>query len=183
MKQEKHGSHPTWVKHHRRRNILVLVMVTGILAAVVLGVSFLSSSVGARVGQQAPDFTAQDINNNVFHLYGHKGTPMLVELMRTTCSHCMNEAPTLASLWSNHQSQMVFVSISTSGDSPSMMMSFAQSYHQSWTMAQDLSGITGTYGVTGTPTMFLLDRNCIVKYSFQGETSLQTLENAVQSLL
>ncbi len=171
------------MKHHRRRNILVLVIVAHILSVVVLGVA-ITSSAGVKVGQQAPDFTAQDIGNNYFHLYGHTGTPVLIEFMRTTCPHCINKGATLTTLWSNHQSQMVFVSISIdpSGDSPGVMMSFSQSYHQPWTMMRDMSGLTGTYGVTGTPTMFLLDKQSVVRDLFQGETSLQALENAVQPL-
>ncbi len=172
------------MKHHRRRNILVLIIVAGILSVVVLGVSLFASG-GVKVGQQAPDFTVQDINSNYFHLYGHSGTPVLLEFMRTTCSHCVNEAPTLASLWTNHQSHIVMVSISVdpSGDSTRVLASFATTYNQPWTWVRDTSGLAGTYGVNGTPTMFLLDKQGVVRYIFQGEVSLQTLENAVQSLL
>jgi cytochrome c biogenesis protein CcmG, thiol:disulfide interchange protein DsbE len=184
LKQENHESHSTWVKHHRNRNVIVALVVVGVLSMVVLAVSSLGSSAGVKVGQTAPDFTAQDINNSNFHLYGHLGTPVLLEFMRTTCSHCMNEAPTLTSLYSSYQSHMVFVSISVdpTGDTASAMSSFAQTYGQSWTFIRDVSGLTGTYGVSGTPTMFLLDKNCVVRYSFVGETSMMTLQSAVQSL-
>ena len=186
MKHEAPGQHPhpTWVKHHRKRNIIVMLVVAGALSMTLMFAASLSST-GIKVGQKAPDFNVQDINNNYFHLYGHQGTPVLVEFMRTTCSHCVNEAPVLASLWSNHQSQMVFVSISVdpTGDTPNILSGFSTTYHQTWTWIRDLSGLAGTYGISGTPTTFLLDKDSVVKFSFVGEASLQTLESAVQSLL
>jgi peroxiredoxin len=183
--QAKH-SHPTWVKHHRNRNIIVILIVAAVLStAVMVAVSL--SSTGVKVGQKAPDFNVLDINNNYFHLYGHQGTPMLLEFMYTTCPHCVNEAPILASLYSSHQTQMAFVSISVSWsqppDTPSTLTAFSTKYNEPWTFVQDTSGLTGSYGVTSTPTMFLLDKNSVVRYNFVGETSQQTLENAVQAIL
>jgi cytochrome oxidase Cu insertion factor (SCO1/SenC/PrrC family) len=186
MKPERHAQHPhsTWVKHHRKRNIIVIMIVAGALSMAVMVAASLSAT-GVKVGQKAPDFTAQDINNNYFQLYGHQGTPVLIEFMRTTCSHCVNEAPVLASFWSNHQNQMVLVSVSTdpAGDTPSVLMAFSTTYHQPWAFIRDTTQLTGTYGVSGTPTIFLLDKNSVVRYSFQGETSLQTLESSLQTIL
>jgi len=61
MKQEKHDSHSSWVKHHRNRNLIVLIIVAGALSMVVMVVASLSNT-GVKVGQKAPDFTVQDIN-------------------------------------------------------------------------------------------------------------------------
>ncbi len=186
MRQETQTQHPhaTWVKHHTKRNIIVILIVAGALSMAVIVAASLSSS-GIKVGQKAPDFNVQDINNNNFHLYGQQGTPVLVEFMRTTCSHCVNEASVLASLYSSHQGHIVFVSISVdpTGDTPSVLSGFSTTYHQPWSFVRDMSGIGASYGIIGTPTMFLLDKSSIVRYSYQGEATQQTLENAVQTLL
>lgn len=186
MKREAQAQHPhpTWVKHHRNRNIIVILIVAAVLSTVVM-VAVSLSSTGVKVGQLAPGFNVQDINNNYFNLYSQQGTPVLIEFMRTTCSHCIDEAPVLASLYSSHQGHIVFVSISVdpTGDTTSVLSSFSKSYNQPWTFIRDTSGLSGKYGVVGTPTMFLLDKNSIVKYTFPGETTQQTLENAIQTVL
>lgn len=174
----------TWVKHHRKRNFLIFGLVLALLVIIIVGLSN-TPQPAARVGQQAPDFTLQDITNANFHLLDRKGTPILIEFMTTSCHFCTQQAPILSNLYSQHRGQVLFVSISIDPftDQPGVLLSYSQANIMPWTWTRDVIGLKTTYGVNGTPTMFLLDKNCVIQYRFDGVTDLQTLNNGVQSLL
>ncbi len=184
MKNDGRKPKQTWVKHHGHRNLAVLSIVATTLILIIIGLASVPST-GVRVGQQAPDFTVQDVSSGTnFRLYDHMGQPMLLEFMTTSCPHCTRQAPILSDLFSKYGAQMHFVSISIDPftDSPSVLMSYSQMHTMPWTFARDPNQLGSTYGVTGTPTMFLLDRTGIIKFRFSGETDLQTLENGVASV-
>lgn len=174
----------TWVKHHKRRNLFVFSLVAATLLLVIIGLSMVQST-GVQIGQQAPDFTVQDVNGANFRLFDHLGQPMLLEFMTTSCSHCTKEAPILSDLYAKHGTQIHFISISidTFTDQAAVLMRYSQMHTMPWTFTRDTNGVGSTYGVTGTPTMFLLDKNGVIRFRFSGETDLQTLESGVSAII
>ncbi len=184
MKNNPVRTKQTWVKHHRRRNLTVFSIVTATLIIIIIGLASVPST-GVQVGQQAPDFTVQDVSNGAnFRLFDQLVQPMLLEFMTTSCPHCTREAPILSDLFSRHGTRMHFLSISIDPftDQAGVLMTYSQMHTMPWTFARDTNGVGSTYGVTGTPTMFLLDTNGVIRYRFNGETDLQTLENGVSSI-
>ncbi len=134
----------------------------------------------------APDFTlpivgASGLNGQSLTLSSLRGKVVLLEFMEPWCPHCQNMAPTLENLNKAYGSQnVVFVSVAgpwqgaTSGDTAK----FIQTYGSSWTYLYDSSGTTvSAYGVTGTPTIFIIGKNGAVITSLQGEQPYDTLAN------
>ncbi len=117
--------------------------------------------------------------------------PSVEEVFRfieTECvvqDNCTREAPILSNLFSKHGTQIHFISISIDPftDQSTVLMTYSQMHTMPWTFARDMNGVGSTYGVTGTPTMFLLDKHGVIRYRFSGETDLQTLENGVSSIV
>jgi cytochrome c biogenesis protein CcmG, thiol:disulfide interchange protein DsbE len=181
---DKGSVHPTWVKHHGKRNVAILgsgAFIIVIIAIVIIG--FLGAEV--KIGQKAPDFTLQDVmTGSNFHLYDLNGkSPVVLEFMRTTCSHCIYEAPILSQLHSTYQGKVAFVSVSID-DQPSVLRSFAHNYNSTWYWLID-NGATTTnmYGISGTPTIFLLDKNLVVQNLFNGQVESSKLQAGIQSIL
>jgi len=185
MRAESRTVRRSWVKHHKRRNYAVLGIVTALLVVVIVTISAIPAPAVVRVGQLAPDFTLPDINNDSFHLYGHRGRPVLIEFMTTSCQACTQQAPILSELWSRHGVHADFLSISIdpARDQPSILSAYAQQHNMPWTWAIDQRQVMQTYGVTATPTIFLLDKDSVVKNHFVGVQNLQTLENSLLALL
>ncbi len=185
MRPESRNVRRSWVKHHKRRNYLVLGFVTALLILIIVAFSASPPPTGAQIGQQAPDINLPDINNSNFRLFDKKGTPVLLEFMTTSCHFCTEQAPILSQLWSSHGIHVSFVSLSMdpATDQPSVLSAYAAEHNMPWTWIRDTSGIGKTYGVNGTPTVFLLDRDSVVKSRFNGLTDLQTLDNGVQAIL
>ena len=185
MRTESRTVRRSWVKHHKRRNYAVLGIVTALLVVVIVAISAIPAPAVVRVGQLAPDFTLPDINNDSFHLYGHRGRPVLIEFMTTSCPACTQQAPILSELWSRHGVHADFLSISIdpARDQPTILSAYAQQHNMPWTWAIDQRQVMQTYGVTATPTIFILDSDGVVKNHFVGVQDLQTLENSLLALL
>jgi cytochrome oxidase Cu insertion factor (SCO1/SenC/PrrC family) len=185
MRTESRTVQRSWVKHRKKRNYAVLGTVTALLIVVIVAISAIPAPAVVRVGQLAPDFTLPDINNVNFHLYDHRGRPVLIEFMTTSCPACTQQAPILSELWSQHGVHADFVSISIdpARDQPAILSAYAEQHDMNWTWAIDQRQVMQTYGVTATPTIFLLDKDSIVKHHFVGLQNLQTLESSLSALL
>jgi thiol-disulfide isomerase/thioredoxin len=132
----------------------------------------------------APDFTlpivaANGLTGQSLTLSSLQGKVVLLEFMEPWCPHCQNMAPTLESLNKAYSSQnVVFISVSGpwQGATSNDAAKFIQSYGSSWTYLYDSSGTTmSAYGVTGTPTFFIIGKNGAVITSLQGEQSYAIL--------
>ncbi len=176
--------HSSWIKHHRRRNYAVIAGVSVLLILIIVAVSSIRPP-GVNVGQQAPDFSLRDITNETFQLEAVRGTPVLLEFMATSCGACANQAPILSQSYSSHGTHVKFVSIgiNPATDQASVLSSYATSHNSPWIWIRDTSGISKTYGVTATPTIFILDRDHVVQSLFVGVTNLQTLDTACQAVM
>src|SRR3990172_8889152 len=113
------------------------------------------------------------------------GVLLPIEFMTTSCPACTQQAPILSELWSRHGVNADFLSISIdpARDQPGILSAYAQQHNMPWTWAIDQRQVMQTYGVTATPTIFLLDKDGIVRNQFVGFRDLQTLENSLLALL
>jgi thiol-disulfide isomerase/thioredoxin len=132
----------------------------------------------------APDFTlpivdANGLTGQRLTLSSLQGKVVLLEFMEPWCPHCQNMAPTLESLYKQYGSQnVVFISVSGpwQGATSDDAAKFIHNYGSSWTYLYDSSGtVMSAYGVTGTPTLFIIGKNGAVITSLQGEQTYDAL--------
>ncbi len=135
----------------------------------------------------APDFTlpvvgANGLTGQSVTLSSFRGKVVLLEFMEPWCPHCQKMAPTLEALHGQYGSSVVFISVSgpwngaTAGDAAK----FIQTYGSTWTYLYDSSGsIMSSYGVSGTPTFFIVGKNGSVVTSLQGEQTSDALAAAI----
>lgn len=141
-------------------------------------------------GGYAPDFTLPAIGPNgptgeSISLSSLRGKVVFLEFMEPWCPHCQSMAPTLEQLHRNY-GNVTFISVSGpwNGANENDLASFERQYGSSWMYLYDSSGsIMSMYGVSGTPTFFIINRNGSIAASLQGDQNYATLENLiVQSL-
>lgn len=171
----------TWVKHHKKRNYTILALVTILLTITIIALASIPST---NIGQQAPDFTTTDINNNTFHLAAID-KPILLEFMRTGCSACATQAPILSQLYTVHGAHVQFVSISTdpATDQPNVLSAYATTHNSPWTWIRDTSDLSNIYGIRYTPTVYVIDRDQVIRSRFEGVASLQELDAACTAVM
>jgi thiol-disulfide isomerase/thioredoxin len=155
-----------------------------ILILIVWVVYTLSQPAPHPVSSAAPDFTLPIVDQNgltgqMVTLSSFRGRVVLIEFMVPWCPHCQNMVPILEALYQQYGPQnVVFLSVSApwNGATANDAAGFIRSYHSTWVYVYDSSGTTfSKYGVTGTPTFFILDKNGQIAYTYQGEVPSQTL--------
>lgn len=135
----------------------------------------------------APDFTLPIVGPNGLTgqsvtLSSLRGQVVFLEFMEPWCPHCQKMAPTLEALHSHYGSSVVFLSVSGpwSGATAQDTANFIQTYGSTWMYAFDSSGtIMSSYGVTATPTFFVISKNGIVVTSLQGEQTQDAITAAI----
>jgi len=141
-------------------------------------------------GSYAPDFTLPVVGpsgstGGSVSLSSLRGKVVFLEFMEPWCPHCQSMVPTLEQLHRNC-GNVTFISVSGpwNGANQNDVASFERQYGSSWAYLYDSSGsIMNMYGVSATPTFFIINRNGSIAASLQGDQDYTTLENLiVQSL-
>lgn len=99
------------------------------------------------------------------------------------CDPCKHEAPLLEATWRSIQGQrIVFIGIDYA-DSASDGLNFLQQYGITYPNVADPNGETAiTYGVSGVPETFFINRHGVIVQKVIGELSEQTLQSNLQLL-
>jgi cytochrome c-type biogenesis protein len=88
-------------------------------------------------------------------------------------------APALESLYQQYGPQnVVFLSVAGpwNGASANDAAGFVRDYHSSWVYVYDSSGTTfDAFGVTATPTFFIIDKDGRIAGTYPGEVSVSTI--------
>jgi cytochrome oxidase Cu insertion factor (SCO1/SenC/PrrC family) len=128
----------------------------------------------------APDFSLQDIHGKSFRLSDFRGRVVVLEFMSTTCPHCANEAPRLAAVWKRFGSAMTMISISVNArDTNEVLKAYATAHDSPWVWAMGTANVASAFGVSGVPTIVIIDPNGQIAYLNRGETSEATLTQQI----
>ncbi len=133
-------------------------------------------------GSLAPDFSLQDTANSTIHLRALRGQVVVVEFFATWCLPCAVEVGTLAQL---HQQQPEVVIITIGWDrneNASVLSAYGQAHNVTWAMAPDTDGVGERYGVSGLPTMVLIDQRQHIAQTYTGLATLQQLNQDLAAL-
>jgi len=132
----------------------------------------------------APDFALTDVDGTPFRLADQRGTVVVLEFMRTTCSACISEEPHLRQLRSKFGSDvvMVMVSVDPSGDTDSVLRNHRDQNLVGWIAIGDKAEVTRLYGVEATPTIFIIDKSGYIRYRHVGLTESGVLISEVENL-
>lgn len=134
------------------------------------------------VGEKAPGFTAETVGGGSVSVGdGEAGATMLV-FFATWCPHCQREAPVMSELESQYDDlQLVMVGIDAQ-DNPDKVRQFAEEYDiESPAVYEPLLG--SEYGVSGYPTVYVLDENNKVVGAHSGEAPREVYEGWIEEVL
>jgi len=173
-----------------------VVEVVGFLAMgiVVLGIIWLvvtqpqnppNSNQTTATLALAPDFALTDVDGSTFRLSDQQGKVVVLEFMRTTCSACVSEAPTLADLRTKFLLDnvvMVTVTVDPAGDTDVVFRNFRNQNMMGWIAARDTARVYQKYSVQATPTIFIIDKDGHIRYQHVGVTESSVLISEIGSL-
>jgi len=169
------------------------VVIGVILILVIWGAYSLSQpsnppTTATTTSGAAPDFTlpvvgAGGLTGEKLTLSSFRGKVVLLEFMVPWCVHCQNMAPALEDLYRQFGPQnVVFISVSGAwnGATADDAAKFITDYGSTWLYVYDSSGSVFTaYGVSATPTFFIIGKNGQIMATYAGEVAAETLAAAI----
>lgn len=134
--------------------------------------------------RQAPGFMRDDLNHHRVDLAAYRGRVVLLTFWATWCAPCQIEMPHFIDWQRRYESQgLQIVGISMDDDAaPVVSLTRKRGVNYPIVMGDEKLG-TLYGGILGLPVTFLVDRKGVVVARFKGQTSLATMERAVQKAL
>jgi peroxiredoxin len=120
-----------------------------------------------------PTFTLQPVSGGAVPLHPTPGKILVIDFFQTWCLPCIAELPEIAGVREDLQNrqdiQFVVVATDAGGDTPQHLRSFAEQHHIQLPLAFDAAGKThAAFGMTGFPSVVILDRNGRVRLTHEG---------------
>jgi len=146
-------------------------------------------------GQQAPNFTLQDLKGQNVSLASYKGRPLVVDFWATWCGPCQLEIPWLEQLQQQYGSQgLQIIGISADdldkGDPAKLFTEkreigdFASHMHINYPVLLDADAIADAWGgVDNLPTTFFIDRNGKIVASTVGLASRDEIVSDIRKAM
>jgi thiol-disulfide isomerase/thioredoxin len=164
------------VKKKQRNLIIALVIIAFIAGIIVLNLQGFSgsSSSSKAIDFELPIIDANGLTGSSAKLSDYKGKVILLEFAVEWCPHCRNMVSIIKQINQDFQSKgvvVITVMLSANTDVARTAL-FIRTYNTNWLHVYDINGeVMNKYGVTATPTYFIIDKNFNIVDRFQGENS------------
>lgn len=174
---------------NRRERLLYPVVAVVVVVGIILGVVILAPPPSGPQGPSvAPGFTLPSSDGGNVRLADLRGSVILLDFMDTDCPRCQEEtAEALTPLHGAYGARVVFLSVDVGFIGPpnsvDAVRSFKAAYGATWTYLLDDGSVAPMYGVTGTPTTFILMPDLTVHAQYRGKTSASVLSSALDAAL
>jgi cytochrome c biogenesis protein CcmG, thiol:disulfide interchange protein DsbE len=150
-----------------------------IVALIVFGLSGKGSN---NQGKAAPALPRQRLAGPPVSLASLRGKPVIVTFWASWCGPCSHEAPALESFSKELAGRGQLVGVNWS-DGISGARSFVSRNHWSFPNLRDSNGSVGlSYGLTGLPTTFVIDRLGRLRNTLRGPQTEKTLSHALEAV-
>lgn len=131
------------------------------------------------VGDQAPGFTATDLNGASVSLDGLRGRPVWLVFMATWCTGCRAEVPDVQGFHEQSGDEVEVIAVYV-GEPATAVQPFADRLGLSFTQLPDgQTTLSSAYGVMGVPAHFFLDSAGVVQETRIGVLSPDQIDQAV----
>jgi peroxiredoxin len=139
----------------------------------------LARSLNRVTNASAPAFKLQPLSDGSIPVTPQRGKILVIDFFSTTCAPCIAELPELtavgADLSNNHDIEFVLVASDKGNDTPERFRAFAQRRHLTLPLAFDAGGkVHDSFGLSGVPTLVVLDRNGRVRLTRAGYNAAET---------
>jgi peroxiredoxin len=125
----------------------------------------------------APDFSLKDLNGNVVKLSDYKGKIVILNFWAVWCKYCKQEMPDLNELNNElgKDNEAVILAVD-SQESPDTVKNYLASNKINLKVLLDQDGsITQTYGISGVPTTFIINKDGTLYTYIPQATNKETL--------
>jgi peroxiredoxin len=148
---------------------VVSVFYVFALSSLALAVPPAPWEIDEIIGQEAPAFTLNDLEDKPISLKDYKGKVMLVNFWATWCPPCKDEIPSLNQLHKKYDGKDFIVLGISTDDSKKDIIKFIKEHKVDFVIPHDRDGkIMREYKVFSLPTSFLIDKQGKIVEKFLG---------------
>ena len=139
----------------------------------------------AKTGEPAPAFTLPQLNGELLHFPADlKGKVVAIQFWADWCPPCIREMRLLAPAYASYQARGVVILAINLRQEKATVMKLVKQLNAPYEFLLDADGeVAQTYGVETLPTSFIVDREGRIKTRILGETTPETFEQLIQSVL
>ncbi len=139
------------------------------MKTLLLLITIITFTFALDVGDKAPAFSMKTVSGDSFDLLSNSedSGPTMLIFWATWCPACKEEIPHVKEIkekFSKKGLRVLAVNVGVN-DSQARVQKFKAKYKMNYPVSFDKgSKITKEYGVMGTPTVMMIDKNGVVKY-------------------
>ena len=113
-----------------------------------------------------------------------KGKVVFIHFWASSCSYCVKEMCTLESFSRKHHAEGVRAFSINAGETRHNAMRYMENLKIFYPILLDPDlSVTRSYGVSGVPTTYILDRQGVLRFKILGEITADKLDNIARTLL
>ena len=162
-----------------RSKVFGLVFIAILVLAVVAYVVWQNSQEQPHESELPSLYVLTDFDFSEF-----RGKVVVVDCFATWCQPCLQELPHLAQVHENYNSsEVVVISVGSSGDSATELRQFKQDHGMGWMVARDTVGVFDKYSVQYIPTIVILSQDGDVHFQESRVVDASTLSLEIDALL
>ncbi|MDD5285018.1 MAG: TlpA disulfide reductase family protein [Desulfuromonadaceae bacterium] len=131
-----------------------------------------------KIGDNSPEISGNDNHGKFVSLKQFKDKIVVIYFWRNSC--CGDKIKLLEAFYGNNKERGLAVLAVNVGDNKEIVDSYANANGWTFTLLSDERAmISEEYGVIGFPTIFILDRNGIVREKILGSVQIEKLQKLV----
>ncbi len=161
------------------------VLMLGVIVIGCMRSEHSSSEVGLAVGKLAPEVSGQDLDGLLVKLSELHGKVVLLDFWQTPCPPCRVMHTYERALVEQFKGRPLVVLGVNCDPYPSTLRETSAKEGITWQTIWDGPGGRNfsLWGIKSTPTIFLVDRQGVIRFTSQGPPTRQVLEKQINQLL
>lgn len=156
-----------------------------ILLTIALLISSTTLAAILRIGDKAPSFSLNSINDEKISLSDTKGSKVVLLGLFHICEPCMNQAMELQKIYEKKDEKIAVIGVNASGDSRRDVQQYLNSFPKKVTFPYLLDPEHTTerlFSVRATPVVYIIDKDGVIRFK-GSSTSARDLQRVIDGIL
>jgi cytochrome c biogenesis protein CcmG, thiol:disulfide interchange protein DsbE len=158
-----------------------------LLVVFILCLLAIPAYASVAAGDKAPDFQLGSVDGqSTLKLSNYTTEPTLLVFWLSTCPHCQKEVPLLQKVFADLDTKgMNCVGVSADSEQKNakdFVVKYAVTFPNAFGGTSSGANVLDSYGVSGVPTILIIDKGGTVKSRYEGETDPQIIRDDLGKL-
>ena len=158
-------------------------LLIGLWVLLLVAVGCRSEPERLKIGDPAPDFTAEDLQGNAVSLADYAGKPVILRFWSTDCKYCRADTPIFNRYFDRYQKQGLRVVYINTESTPAEVRQFVEDLDIIFPVIAQGGAIAEQYNVKIVPQTIILDPEHQIVAAILGGVSKEELQDLLGQYL